>query len=134
MYSDLPDGTADSDLVCIIGDPCQLLAACRENADLCPESTASWDNDRKVLRMYVNQGNQFPVVRHTDDRPFSFSFQLDNGPRSDILSFPTLTTYGISQTGGSVDTLPTIPVPTGLGFTSGPAHCVFLVPLASCDL
>jgi hypothetical protein len=122
LYSDrvLEEGEEDNqELRCFPGDPCDLFRACVDPVvtNRCPKATAAWDNLHKVLRLYV--ANKLPIVSHRaeEGRPLSFSLRLFNGPQSDRLAEPSVSGYGVSQTGSTVDVIDPKPVPTGLGFT-----------------
>jgi hypothetical protein len=119
LYSDRmkEDGTAEQQ--CYQGDPCDLFRACVDPVDQqrCKKATASWDNENKILSMYVS--DKMPIIYHDteDGRPLSFTLRLRNGANSDRLAYPEVAAFGVSQTGSMVDIIESSSMPTGLGFT-----------------
>jgi hypothetical protein len=115
LFSDDPGRSV---LSCSTGDACNLFRACIDpvSPQRCPQGTAAWDNDRKVLRLYVEE--KLPIIYHYNTRPLSFAFSLVNAKQlSGVSISPLVSAIGVSHTGTEVDMIEPTEMPTGLGFT-----------------
>jgi len=119
LYSDRLKEDGSAEVQCYQGDPCDLFRACIDpvQPSRCKKASASWDNDNKILSMYVS--DKMPIIYHDveDGRPLSFALRLRNGAASDNLASPKVAAFGVSQTGSVVDIIESSSMPTGLGFT-----------------